>query len=398
MTAVVVVGGVYQEYCAFPEWNQIYGSAGRAAFALSSHVDQITLRTILPDKDSRRIIPNFEAFGVDVVMETGTQLIAFDYLHCLSDPVIFPRPDLIVQQPTFSVSAEVAILFGMMECTPQVSADVCVYDPQSPNHPIGFRQTGGKAKRLAIVANEREILKLGGTTDCDSAATAVLKSENAEIVVVKRGLQGARVFGSAGLLGDVPAYETHTVFTIGSGDVFVAAFTLAWAVSNLDPIQAADFASKAVAGYVETSSLPMISIDEAKSIARSPVVLKPGRVYLAGPFRELGQRILIDEVRSILRRLGLDVFSPVHDIGRGPAEKVVPQDLEALRGCDAVFAILNGSSPGTLFEVGYAVRGDKPVFCVAQNMRDVDTKLPRGAGCTVHPDLISALHLLAWRK
>ena len=153
-----------------------------------------------------------------------------------------------------------------------------------------------------------------------------------------------------------------------------------------------------MATYVETSSLPIISTEDSKNSTREPVMLKGGRVYLAGPFRELGQRILINEARSIIRRLGMDVFSPVHDIGHGPAEQVVKKDLEAIEKSDALFVILNGSSPGTLFEVGYAIRGEQQVFCVAQNMRKVDLKLPLGSGCIVHRDFVTALHLLAWRQ
>tara|TARA_R110002073_G_scaffold38838_1_gene111148 strand:- start:6011 stop:6760 length:750 start_codon:yes stop_codon:yes gene_type:complete len=247
-----------------------------------------------------------------------------------------------------------------------------------------------------IVANAHEIEKLSGLRG-EVAAKAVLESENAELVVVKNGLSGAIVIGRKGVLGEVPAYKAHSVFTIGSGDVFVAAFAYAWAIERSEPVDAARYASNAVASYVETRALPMISPEDADAHVRDPVILNKGRIYLAGPFRELGQRILINEARSIMRQMGMEVFSPVHDVGRGPAEKVVRLDLEGLETCDAVFAILNGSSPGTLFEIGYAVREKTPVFCVAQNVRDVDMKLPVGAGCTIHQDFISALHLLAWR-
>lgn len=397
MTQVDVVGGVYGERCHFPERDEVFGSAGRAAVALSAHVEKTILHTVLPADRSGRITPNFESFGIDVRVHSGAQLIGFDYLHCLADPKISPHPSSIVQQPPFDVEASVAAVFGMMECVPRVKANTCVYDPQSPNNPKGFRASGGKCDRLAIVANAQEIAKLAGTVG-DKAAQLVLKQEGAELVVVKSGLKGALVYDEGGLVGKVPAFKTDNVYTIGSGDVFVAAFALAWGIRGMQPLEAARYASKAVAAYVETSALPMLSPDDVTTSEREVAEVKSGLVYLAGPFRELGQRIMIDEARSILERIGMKVFSPVHDIGRGPAEVVVPQDLNALKECDAVFAILNGSSPGTLFEVGYAVRGGTQVFCVAQNMRDVDTKLPRGSGCIVHPDFVSALHLLAWRE
>ena len=166
----------------------------------------------------------------------------------------------------------------------------------------------------------------------------------------------------------------------------------------MEPIAAAEYASQAVAQYLETSALPVISIEEAAASTRKPVTLKGGRVYLAGPFRELGQYAIINEARKILQELGMEVLSPVHNIGRGPALEVVPKDLEEIEKSDAVFVILNGSSPGTLFETGFAVHAGKPVFCVAQNMRKEDLKLPVGSGCVVHNDFVSALHLMAWRE
>jgi len=284
-----------------------------------------------------------------------------------------------------------------MEAAPSVAAKICVYDPQSPTSPQSFSATRSKAERLAIVANAREI-ELMSAQCVDQGAPALLRSENAEIVIAKSGLDGAKVFDSSGLIGVVPAFKTENVFTVGSGDVFVAAFTLAWAQLEMPALKAAEYASKATAQYVESSSLPIISPSDLEAVRREIVSLAGGEIYLAGPFRELGQRALVNEARHWLRSLGMSVFSPVHDIGHGPSDQVVKQDLAALDRCDAVLAILNGSSPGTVFEVGYAIAKGKPTFCIAQNMRDNDLKLPHGAGAVIHRDFISALHLVAWRN
>ena len=396
MSSIDVVGGVYGERCAFPHWQQIYGSAGRAAVGLAPHVDTVRLHTIIPTEQSRYITSNFESFGVDLVSKPGRQLIGFDYLHCIADPVITPHRTEICTQDTFHVDAKVAVLFGMMECEPTVEAEICVYDPQSPIDPQGFRDTGSKAKRLAIAANAREIEVLTGK-GVKEGAQDLLKSEGAEIVLAKCGLGGTLVFDGTGQISQVPAYKTKNVFTIGSGDVFVAAFSLAWGINGESPTQAADYASKAVAQYIETSALPIPSFEDVKNTPREPVVLAGGHIYVAGPFRELGQRVIVNQIREILGGWGMTVFSPVHDIGHGPAERVVNRDLEALNNCDAVLAILNGSSPGTVFEVGYAAAKKKPIFCIAQNMHPNDMKLPIGVGCVIHEDFITTLHLLAWR-
>ena len=397
MSSIIVVGGVYGEDCAFPLRKQIFGSAGRAAIALSgSNFSSVTLHTTLPKEAADEAIPNFDAYAVDVVNHGGEQFVGFEYLHCLATPVIHPSPTLIRQQMPFHVKGELVVQFGMMECSPTVEADICVYDPQSPTDPRSFRKSGSTCGRLAFIANANEIELLTGLS-LDDGARQLVRDERAEILVAKCGLQGAKLFDKDGFVGHVPAYKASSVFTIGSGDVFVSAFALAWASLKLPPMKAAEYASQAVASYVETEHLPLISIQEAIESRREAIKLTGGKVYLAGPFREIGQRVIVNEARKVLSDLGMQVFSPVHDIGHGPAAQVVKQDLAAIQNSDAIFAIVSGSSPGTLFEVGYAVALKKPVYCVAQNMRPNDTKLPEGAGCTIHDDLISAVHLLAWR-
>ena len=396
MNEVSVVGGVYGEECAFPIRKQVFGSAGRAAIAVSPFFSTVNLHTLLPELAANRVKPIFDSFGVDLQSHRGAEFISFEYLHCLAEPQIHPRQSRIDQQPSFHLKAELVIQFGMMECVPTVDAEICVYDPQSPSSPRGFVGSGSTARRLAFVANAAEIEALTGN-DVDTGAQQLVVTEGAEVVVAKCGLSGARVFGKDGLLGSVPAYKTSNVFTVGSGDIFVAAFALAWGKDGLESLAAADYASRSVATYVETEARELSPIAVELGRERVPVKLMGGKVYLAGPFRELGQRVIINEARKALQGLGMQVFSPVHDIGHGPADAVVQKDLQAIRDCDAVFAILNGSSPGTVFEVGYAVALGKPVFCVAQNMRSNDIKLPQGAGCTIHEDLISAAHLLAWR-
>jgi nucleoside 2-deoxyribosyltransferase len=77
-------------------------------------------------------------------------------------------------------------------------------------------------------------------------------------------------------------------------------------------------------------------------------------VYLAGPFFDLAQVWLIEQARANLREMGLEVFSPYHDIGLGSANDVVAKDLEGIDASHLVFAIADGLDPGTLYEIGYA--------------------------------------------
>ena len=226
------------------------------------------------------------------------------------------------------------------------------------------------------------------------AATQLLE-QGAEVVVVKSGAKGAYVVTSSGV-APVPPHRSKRVWTIGSGDVFAAMFAARWGVHGDSPADAAHLASLAVASYAETMALPVPSLETLRQHS-APTTALAGRAYLAGPFFTVSQRWLVDEVRRGLLDLGLTVFSPVHDVGPGPAQVVGPADIAALEECDVVFAILDGLDSGTLFEVGYARARGTPVYALAQTVSTEDLKMIEGSECRVYDDLVTALHHLAWR-
>ena len=78
MTSVDIIGGVYWERCAFPHWDKIYGSAGRAAAGFSGHVEEIKLHTVLPDEHVSRILAIFDSFDVDVCHHHPVDLAGHD--------------------------------------------------------------------------------------------------------------------------------------------------------------------------------------------------------------------------------------------------------------------------------------------------------------------------------
>jgi nucleoside 2-deoxyribosyltransferase len=276
-----------------------------------------------------------------------------------------------------------------------VHAERCVYDPQSAFAPELFEANGSSARRLAIVGNRGEILALGGGNEPIIAAQSLLKA-GACVVVVKGGAGGADVIQATGVM-HVPAFRTDRVWTLGSGDVFAAVFASAWGASGANADDAARLASRAVAAYVESMALPVPSVEELRRSTWLETAPVDGRVYLASPFFTLGERWLVDEARRCLRELGVRVFSPVHDIGHGPADAVAPADLAAIDECDVVFAILDGLDSGTMFEIGYARARNKPVYALAQSVSDTDLKMAVGSGCVAFDDFVTALHHVAWR-
>lgn len=396
MSPLTIVGGVYHERCIWPDWDQLYGSGGRAAAALSGQVDELTLRTYARADTAER----FDAYVVGAYRfnfepTAADQTVSFEYVHSLSSPTIRPAPPLIRQNKLIAVSSDIVLRFGLMEGSGRVDAKFCVYDPQSVFDPRPFAENGSTAERLAIVANQQEIAALGGRPDPIESASALV-ADGAELVVVKCGVAGAYVVDRTNCT-PVPAYQTERVWTIGSGDVFAAMFAVAWGMRNADPIQAAKVASRAVAEYVNSMALPCSSPYDLERSSLSEARAVGGRVYLAGPFFTISQRWLIDEARRCLTELGLNVFSPVHEIGHGPAETIAPADLAAIDQCDIVFAILDGIDSNTVFEIGHARARGKPVYVLAQTVSEEDLKMVVGSGCRVFDDFVTALHHTAWR-
>ena len=394
VNAITIAGGVYHERAIWPAWDQLFGSAGRAAAALSGHVGSIVLQTYARPDTAAAFQPYAAAYGFTLKPVNVEQTISFEYVHSLSTPVIVPARVRIRANAPFEVQADAVLRFGMMEGSAVIQADRCVYDPQSPVNPEPFGYNGSRAAHLAIVANRSEVIAMGGNDDPVKSAQSLLNG--VEVVVVKCGAAGAVVVEPSGVT-KVPAYQTNNVWTVGSGDVFAAVFAARWAVHGDSAREAAGLASRAVATYVDSMSLPVPSVDVLRAMKLPNANARGGKIYLASPFFTISQRWLVDEARSHLKELGLDVFSPVHDVGPGPAETVAGADLSALNDCDVVFAILDGLDSGTLFEVGHARAKAKPVYALAQTVSEEDLKMIVGSGCRVFEDFVTALHHVAWR-
>jgi nucleoside 2-deoxyribosyltransferase len=165
----------------------------------------------------------------------------------------------------------------------------------------------------------------------------------------------------------------------------------------MSPSEAARYASKATADYCNDGTLPVRETANLDQLAFQPVAPTSGQIYLAGPFFDLGQRWLVEESLNAFRGMGATVFSPVHMVGSGPAEIVGPADIKGLEESQAVFAIINGLDPGTIFEVGYAVKKGIPVVAFAENIKPEDLKMIQGTGCMVIDDFTTAIYHAIWK-
>lgn len=235
-----------------------------------------------------------------------------------------------------------------------------------------------------------------GEADPEAGGRALLTKGAADVVVVKRGSRGALVLTKAGVRAEISAFQTPAVFSIGSGDMFAAAFTYFWTVEGAAPEEAADLASRATARYCASQSEELVEKHDLKTLPYAPLSSTSGRVYLAAPFFTLAERWLVEEARAHLRGMQLEVFSPVHDVGLGPAETVAKADLDGLDACDRVLALVDSGDPGTLFEVGYARKCGKPVICLTETLSEEEKKMLVGSGCICISDFATALYRTAW--
>ncbi|XXT21513.1 PfkB family carbohydrate kinase [Sorangium sp. So ce429] len=392
---IIVAGGVYLERCIQPHWSQLYGSGGRAAAALTS-LTEVELRTYIDDAERRDLEVRAKSFGrMALHAERVQSTVRFDYMHSLSTPVITPAPHVLVRAPAISAEGDVVLRFGMIEGDAVVRGCRVIYDPQSAFNPQFFSANGSTAEHLAIVANSYEIRMLTGENDVETGARRLLDREKAEVVVVKQGSRGALVL-TATTLEAVPAYKGELVFSIGSGDIFAAAFAYFWGEAKLAPELAADLASRSTARYCETRSPLLLKQRDLEATMLLPVSSTTGRVYLAGPFFTIAQRWLVEEARAHLRGMGQGVFSPLHDVGRGSADEVAPADLAGIDACDRMLALVDGADPGTLFEVGYARARGLPVVALAESLPQEDMKMIVGSGCKYTDDFVTAIYSTCW--
>lgn len=396
-----VVGGLYREICVRPQWDRVFGSAGRAAVALASMGANVRLHSYVTDRTKDIFGTEAASLPLQLIEHECREAVSFRYLHDSARPIIGGRSN--VKNAPFTVGAEKVLRFGMLEGDAVVSAECAVYDPQNVGAPVSFSSNGSKANRLALVLNAYEARVMAGLpegTPPQCSAELLANREGAEVVVVKMGPSGALVWSQRAAF-TVPAYRTSSVWKIGSGDTFAAHFAWAWMLDGKTPIEAAAWASKATAFYCENRILPTAEFlrDFAPREIRTRDDYRAGKrpqVYLAGPFFDIAQIWFIEEVRDRIAELGLRVFSPFHDIGLGAASDVVQLDIEAIHDSDIVFAIADGIDAGTLYEIGYARAINKPVVVLAERESSESMKMAEGSGCLVLKDLTTALYTLLW--
>lgn len=394
-----IIGGSYMENCIDPSSNELYGSGLRAAAALSNKGFNISFYSCISKEYQWLAEQKGKTFGYQCTYLTIPLTIEFDYYHPLSFPYrVNYEEDLPIQKIIVDREGDF-LYYGMLEAVAIVNGNYVVYDPQNQKR---FKDTGSTAKHLAIILNKKEALFFSKTKNEDLHAVGceLLESENADVIVIKNGADGALVFDKEGI-HTVPVFQTSRVWPIGSGDVFSAVFSWQWIMQKKSPHESALYASMMTAHYCESKHLPVV--EPSKLLSSLEVKKKVKSIYLAGPFFTMAERWLINELRDVLIDFGNNVFSPYHDVGivdasniNSESKAIAEKDLDGLINCDVVLAVISGLDAGTLFEIGYAKANDKKVVVLSQNVNSNDLTMLIGTECEITDDFTTAVYKASW--
>lgn len=394
-----IIGGSYVENCIDPSYRELYGSGLRAAAALSQKGFDITFYSLISNDFKDLAVLKSNTFGYKCIYWPISNTIEFDYYHPLDIPSIINFDKMsTIQQIDISDHGNF-LYYGMLEANFVFQGNYVVYDPQNFK---SFKETGSKAKHLAIILNRKEALHFASTKseDLSIIGNDLLYTENAEVIVIKNGVRGAFVIDKEGTF-EIPIFGTTHVWPIGSGDTFTAIFAWQWIIEKKSASEAAYYASKMTAKFCQSAQLPVK--EPAETLLPRKIKEGTNKIYLAGPFFTMADRWLINEIRNILIDFGNNVFSPYHDVGilehkkhDLESKKIAKQDLEALTECDTILAIISGVDAGTLFEVGFAKAINKRVVILAQNVNVNDLTMLIGTECEITEDFSTAIYMASW--
>lgn len=397
---MIVVGGTYIERCNYNKyWNELYGSGWRAVNILNNFVNDITFYSYLSKEDEFILMQNSiaQSDNVHLNFEYINRTISFEYYHPLSVPRISPPLHEIIQHKTFEIKGDNILRFGFLEGDAQVHGKKVVYDPQSSHNPKNFYQNGSTAEELVMILNLKEAKYLSKKNKVEEMTN--LLENNTIAVIIKMGPLGGVILTNE-KTEYYSAYKTEKVFSLGTGDIFATAFFFFWIEKKLPVKEAVEFASKTVSfcsenekyifdnSFLKKEYFPTNTIDNIKNIDKV--------IYIAGPFFNISQRWLIEEIRNNLNGHGIKIFSPVHDVGHGPAEEVVQKDIDAIHKSKAMIAIVSELDTGTIFEIGYARALNIPVVVYVENEKEEDLKMLEGTQCDINSDLTTAIYKVLW--
>ena len=389
----VVVGGAYAETCNEPFVERVYGSGTRAAAVLA---DQCTRFVTVADTETLNVISSHLA-GTSIRATRRLAPVQFAYDTPLSPPrLLIEDSDRGVEMD--DIRAEDAIVFGMVEAQPMVTADRIVVDPQ---HSLGIDEINETidAGELVIAASRGEMLRLARTSDLRVAVQKVIDECAAAAIVVKAGALGAVVVRPGSEPQGVAAFQTLHVMPIGSGDVFTAELARQYFASG-ELLAAAQDASRRTAGYVWTRQLSPVPLpDDCPAVATPTLatIQHPPAIYVAASFASPEQRWSASTVAKGIEDIGARSIYPLWDIGLSrDAVSTATDDLNELDACDGVVLLADVARTGPFFEAGWATARGLPIVVMASDTDPRRYTMLRGTHADIVDDLSTAAYRSIW--
>ncbi len=147
---VTVVGGSCGEDCSFPRSLVYRGSGMRAASILSGLGHDTNLVTVHGPPLGVEFSDICERKGITLLATVAPSDVWFRYRHPLSKPDIYPSIPPNVSTPD-GIVVDCAMVFGMIEGRPRVTAKRAVYDPQDGIRAKSFEDNGSHADELGRI-------------------------------------------------------------------------------------------------------------------------------------------------------------------------------------------------------------------------------------------------------
>ncbi|RUW72274.1 MAG: hypothetical protein E5V66_16925 [Mesorhizobium sp.] len=363
---MIIAGSTYLERCQYPKWERLFGSGMRAAIAASGLWHETVLHSYVPSVWRNDAEATLSSFGIVGNLAPTKHELIFEYLDTLQKSFIPDALDADQQEAPLQVKGDVVLRFGFMEGSAKVEGRTVVYDPQNSYEP--YHENGSTAERLAMIVSTEELLGFGGfergamptPEKLTQAADNIFDSKpSPQVLLCRDRLGGIQVFFGGPPIS-IPSYNAESYFRIGVGDVLAAAFAHAWGERGLEPVEAADFAARSIAHFIEDARLPLLPPENLNKLRVSRKNEQRLRVLGVGRF----------EAKSLV----VQTQGWIETLGGAPAFAFIDQD----QAKGPIDLLIMGSNENIALSAGIREQVGEPkvVFWPERDRRTVEMCFP----------------------
>lgn len=393
---MIVVGGTYLEECDWPEWQRIMGSGVRAALAVSEVSPGSELYTYVDDVARSDLAITMTERGIKTHVRKRREPIVFYYKHPLTSPPE-QEPDEWRSKSArvWTIQGDTVLAFRLLESKVLVNADRAVFEISPRDEEIAR----GKIGSLALIAAEDEL----PDTTSDAAesfrdvAARLMAAHNADLMIVRRRAGGGVLFDGE-LEHAVPAYVARQWFKIGAGNVFCAMFAHYWGEKKMNPLRAAELASRSSAYYAGELAIPMVAEGSLPAMETFDPSI-PCKIFIASPCASMAQQWLLNQAIESLEHLGVTTVS-AYDLGLDGVPLEGGDIGRVLDDCDAVLVLAEGADIASALAVGLARVRHLPIVVLAEDSKKARLDLWHGTHCEIARDFATSVYraMVAGRK